>query len=548
MKPSFVIAASVGLAVVSVALGASLVHFDTRPYQMAQSFHSRVENWLGEEDPIPPTTFESTFVNLDAVSRPLDLSRQLSGGGLTRLEDGVLVLAADGTFFYATSPENIQKLSIAAPPNGFEAYKEDAEGRFSNLEHRFYWFRYNDILAIKEDETLSLIASFTRYHPERACYGTALARLDISDEDFANVSADASAWKTLYETEPCLPLKETFRAIEGHTAGGRIAYDGNEHIYLGSGDYHLDGLYSDVSVAQNDDYDHGKVIKIALDGSGHSTFSKGLRNMQGVAWFNGALWTVEHGMRGGDELNLITEGRNYGWPQVTFGTQYNLKPMPGTEDSIGRHDGFEKPVFAWLPSVAISSLNAMNDVHPAWNGDLLMASLAGQSLFRIRIEDDRVLFAERIPVGMRVRYAQPVEGGAVLLSDDNNLVFLEARDIYEHDPIGDTIAQMGLNEADVDALQQVIQSCIECHSVALGDHTNAPSLAGLSGRSIGATPFDGYSEALGKKSGTWTKDSLQSYLDDPQAFAPGTIMPDPGIDNPETLERLSELISLLPNS
>lgn len=546
MKKLFyaVVLAGFVLALGAVA-GAGLVHFNTAPYQFAKSLPSRLESALAGGDIAPSLKFDSTFVVLEGRKVDIELPRPISGGGMTPFRDGVLVLAGDGTFLYASSVDDVEVLGIAAPPNGFEAYRADAEGRFSDLRHALHWFRYNDVLTLEKDDTLTIVASFTRYFPDDACYGTAVAKLDVPAGNLSGVTAGPDAWTTLYETQPCLPLKDVYRALEGHTAGGRMTQDGAGNIYLGSGDYHMDGVYARVSVSQDDAYDHGKLVKIAVDGSGHEVIAKGLRNMQGVTWYDGGVWAVEHGMRGGDELNRIEEGGNYGWPAVTLGTKYNRQLMPGTSETVGRHDGFDKPVFSWLPSVAISSLNVIEDVHPAWDGDLLMASLRGNALFRIRVEDDRVLFAEQIPVGTRVRYAQPIKGAVVLWSDDQALHFLEASDIFGGDPLEQAVAGLGMAQGERDALQQTMAACIECHAVTAGDNLNAPSLAFLYGRPVASSGYDGYSNALQQVGGAWTEDRLIAYLDDPQGFAPGTLMPDPGIDDSETLKQIAAVIEAL---
>ncbi|MEO9576820.1 MAG: PQQ-dependent sugar dehydrogenase [Tateyamaria sp.] len=546
-KILIVLSAAVLLLAVGGIVGAGLVHFETRPYKIAQSIAFRLDSAPAgtAQETAATTSFESTFVRLQGQKTGIALQRPISGGGMTPMEGGVLLLAGDGTFVHATSPNDVKFLEMTPPPNGFEAYQADAETRFADLTHAFKWFRYNDILAIEADGQRALVASFTRYYPEDTCYGTAIARLDLPEGSLREMTLVAEDWTTIYETQPCLPLKEIYRAVEGHAAGGRIAHDGAGNIYLGSGDYHFDGLYASFEVSQDDAYEHGKLIKIALDGSGHEIVAKGLRNMQGVAWFGGEVWAVEHGMRGGDELNRIVNGRNYGWPVVTLGTQYNRHLMPGTNEAAGRHEGFDKPVFSWLPSVAISSLNVIENVHPAWDGDLLMASLGGNALFRIRLEGDRVLFAERIAVGVRVRYAQPIEGGVVLWSDARELIFLKATDIFDGDPLEIALSSLELSLEEREVLNQTFNGCIECHAVVAGEHGNAPSLGLLYGRAVASTGFEGYSDALRQVDGVWTRDRLIAYLDDPQGFAPGTQMPDLGLDDQNILARVADLIEAL---
>ena len=129
-------------------------------------------------------------------------------------------------------------------------------------------------------------------------------------------------WKILFESNPCLPLKETYRALEGHMAGGRIAFDGQETLYLASGDYHWDGMYAPAALAQDEAADYGKVIAINVFSGNAEQVSRGHRNTQGIAIDNsGSIWVTEQGVRGGDELNLIKKGENYGWPDASLGTK-----------------------------------------------------------------------------------------------------------------------------------------------------------------------------------------------------------------------------------
>lgn len=108
-------------------------------------------------------------------------------------------------------------------------------------------------------------------------------------------------------------------------------------MHLASGDYSWDGVYADDVIAQKDEFDYGKVIEINVETRVAKQISKGHRNTQGIAIDRlGDLWTVEHGHRGGDELNRIVEGADYGWPSVTLGTRYSGLPLPGVTANIHR--------------------------------------------------------------------------------------------------------------------------------------------------------------------------------------------------------------------
>ena len=100
----------------------------------------------------------------------------------------------------------------------------------------------------------------------------------------------------------------------------------------------------------------GKLVRIELTSGEVEIIAGGFRNPQGFARdADGKLWETEHGPQGGDELNLVRPGLNYGWPYVTHGIQYGNKIWPYSETQ-GRHDEFEKPVYAWIPAIGISNL------------------------------------------------------------------------------------------------------------------------------------------------------------------------------------------------
>jgi glucose/arabinose dehydrogenase len=138
--------------------------------------------------------------------------------------------------------------------------------------------------------------------------------------------------------------------------------------------------------AQNPDSDFGKILKIDLRTSTKSHVSIGHRNPQGLTiTASGAMYATEHGPQGGDELNLIVPGKNYGWPIETYGAHYGKYDWPVQTRNA---KAFERPVLAWVPSIGVSNLIELENFHPAWNGDLLVESLKAQSLFRLRRDGD----------------------------------------------------------------------------------------------------------------------------------------------------------------
>src|SRR5262249_24110092 len=157
-------------------------------------------------------------------------------------------------------------------------------------------------------------------------------KLPAATTSLRDVQAKPSDWEVIARTEPCLPIKKTFRAIEGHMSGGRMTQFGPRSIAITSGDFHLDGVYGPINVgtdtsialAQARKAEYGKVLEIDIEPGRKRITSIGNRNMQGITTTaDGTLWTIEHGPRGGDELNRQRDGANFGWPLQTYGTQYS---------------------------------------------------------------------------------------------------------------------------------------------------------------------------------------------------------------------------------
>lgn len=187
--------------------------------------------------------------------------------------------------------------------------------------------------------------------------------------------------------------------------GGRIVPmpDGSMFITLGERAMFLDE-------AQNPQNELGKLVRIMPDGSPYEgnpkldgwapkVWSIGHRNMQGAAINpkDGKLWTVEHGAKGGDEINIPVVGHNYGWPVISYGRHYSGAAIgEGTAK-----DGMEQPVYYWDPSIAPSSLIFYTgDKYPAWKGSIFVGALAGQALHRLRVEGnyitgEEVLFKDK---------------------------------------------------------------------------------------------------------------------------------------------------------
>ena len=244
-------------------------------------------------------------------------------------------------------------------------------------------------------------------------WGTALARGKLQGQRMTDV-------QVLFSMQP--------KTRSGFHFGGRIVFDQAGFVYLTLGDR------GDKDRAQKLDDHAGSVIRLHDDGRvpANNPFVKragafaekwtlGNRNMQGAALHpqTGELWTHEHGPQGGDEVNVMRSGLNYGWPVITYGVNYGL----GTKIGEGQDKpGMVQPLKVWVPSIAPSGMAFVSGSQfPQWQGSLLIGALRGPMLVRLTLDGEKVVSEERLFQGRpgRIRDVRMGPDGLVyLLTDD----------------------------------------------------------------------------------------------------------------------------------
>lgn len=349
---------------------------------------------LGEQTKAPAPSFKSR-VNVETVAKGLD-----HPWGMQFLPDGrMLVTERPGRLRIVDAKGQLSPPIAGVPPvfaNGQGGLLDVAlDPQFANNGRIF--FSYAEPRGVGTAAT-----------------SAASAKLDLSGEGGA-----LSDVRVIFRQEPA--------TTGGNHFGSRIvsARDGNLFITVGER-YQRDR-------AQDIATHYGKIIRIAPDGSvppdnpkwseanaKPQIWSLGHRNVQAAALdpATGRLWTIEHGARGGDELNHPEAGRNYGWPIITYGMDYN-----GSKIGIGTHrEGLEQPVYYWDPSIAPSGMTFYaHDRFAEWRGSIFVGALAGQHIARLVMRGEEVVAEERLlgDFGERIRDVRQGPDGAIYALTDH---------------------------------------------------------------------------------------------------------------------------------
>ncbi|MDO8409818.1 MAG: PQQ-dependent sugar dehydrogenase [Phenylobacterium sp.] len=249
---------------------------------------------------------------------------------------------------------------------------------------------------------------------------TAVARGELVEDGGA---ARVENVQVIFQQQPALASTKHY--------GNRLVFDRDGHLLISLGERSI--LEGRVQ-AQDMNSALGKVVRINRDGSipadnpfvgqdgvRPEIFASGVRNVQAAALHpeTGKLWEIEHGARGGDELNIIEAGKNYGWPTIAYGLEY-----AGGAIGQGRtaQEGMEQPAYYWDPVIGPSGMVFyQGDLFPAWQGSLFVGALRDKHLVRLTLDGERVSGEERLLVdlGERIREVEVGPDGAIYVATDN---------------------------------------------------------------------------------------------------------------------------------
>ena len=398
MRPSLLFAA-VSLMALTAACGAN-GQSSSAPATTGEPVETRPAN-----NPDQKPAFEGQ-TRAPGVSTEGTLTNTVVASGLEH--PWGLALLPDGNWLVTEKPGRLRIVTkegqIGAPITGVP--EVDARGQGGLLD-----------VILSPNFTQDRLVYFSFAQPREGGNGTAVAR--------ARLSADNTKLENL---QIVFQVAQTYDGNKHYGSSLAFAPDGKLYITIGE--------RSDKPKrpdAQDLGTHHGKVIRINADGTvpqdnpfvGRAgtlpqNYTYGHRNPQGIAIQpgTGAVWTIEHGTRGGDELNLIQAGSNYGWPLAGYGIEYSGEAIPGLATTA---EGTVQPVYYWDPVIAPGGMTFYEgNMFPEWKGNALIGGLGGKHLVRVVIENNKVVGEERLLTGLGegIRDVAVAPDGAVWVITD----------------------------------------------------------------------------------------------------------------------------------
>ncbi|MDB4193739.1 PQQ-dependent sugar dehydrogenase [Candidatus Pelagibacter sp.] len=357
-----------------------------------------------------------------------------SYGGIAELEGNIIYLSGDSDLFTLKKnnySENFEFTLINAKKinNGKKAFIKSNEKTVGKNAEKYFGIK--DILIEKFDkfENKLFFVSSLKYIELKNCYVVSIFVAEVLDV----ISIELSNWKEIFSSQKCLSVDLTTNPrFAAASAGGRLSKLNENSILFSVGDFYADGVNGPI-LSQDSSNIYGKIIEININDFSSKIFSYGHRNPQGLFIDDQKnIFSTEHGPTGGDEINLVLENSNYGWPYATYGTNYkssdaykktandNRKKWP-IDKSNNSHDNYVKPLFSWGNQFGISNLIVYEgDYFNNWSKNLIVTSLATKQIVRFIYDYKRklVLYKENIKIGKRIRDIIPLKDGKIVLLTD----------------------------------------------------------------------------------------------------------------------------------
>ena len=378
---------------------------DGRPHELALRVEGESEPFYVSKSPVtlrPRMSFVSTFATLGARAYALGIEDSSPTGPFQLLNDRELLLITrcgevitarlDG---YAIETQSLGKL--------------DAPGEFAVCEGRM---GVKDLLLLDD----ALLVSYVAYDQSNSSYRLVLAKFPVDEG-----KPDLGAGEVIFESAPPVPKS----AAQWHQTYGAMAKKNDDELFLSVADFGVPKYIDDDASSL------GKIYLINHKTNSAELIAKGIRSPGGLHYDSASdkLWMTEHGPYGGDEVNLVKSGRNYGWPTVSYGTMYGRNQQPDYYGKDwGGHEGFEKPKQVFLPSIGVSQIHVYPETGAIedWRGDLILGSLKNQTLYRLKVEGEDIAYSEPIAhLKQKIRDIHINANGVIFIkTDEGNLLVL----------------------------------------------------------------------------------------------------------------------------
>lgn len=395
------------------------------PFQpaLAQSSPADESGQSGDGDPIhvfqedggqptdEPVRISSVFGSQNLKVYQLPFEDHYPTGPFERLDDNrfLFVTKCGDVYFTRLEEEAFELIGPARQLTKFIPGSEDSpdESQARNVVY------CKDLSGVKDSLRIgdTLFISYTTWDDT---YNG--ARLAVSEFELDVANNDIIFKREIYLSRPA--IKEPFL---GHQVGGKLALGENDNtLYLGIGDFSKPERVQDKTTSI------GKVIRIGLQRLNAEVYATGIRSPSGGLFYDrdtNELWLSEHGPRGGDEINLIKKGKNYGWPIVSYGTIYERDGMGNYYgNKFNNHENYEKPAMTFVPSIGVGPIAKYPETgkNDYWDNDYFVAGMAAMSLYRIKKEGQRLVYAEPVLKGYRIRAIKIDAQGNFYLKTDHN--------------------------------------------------------------------------------------------------------------------------------
>lgn len=532
--------------------GFTIGFFKVFPFDQILGIKHYVEHNYGffseeaEEVELTSVEIQNTLLQRILIKKIRVSSEVSFGGGITNEGDILYILSNKGeVFVYNLNSYSAMASVIEQVPMKYREFIQSAHP-YRN-EFRLNWFRVTGVYS----ETIGsgmqrLYVSHNAYDESKDCITHNISRIDLTIQSVGEISGES--WNTIFTASPCIdPEPENwlgYRAYAGNISGGKIVEYDESRLLISIGDYNHHGLNDMPEYAMDESNPYGKFVLMDKESGEWTIYAKGNRNPSGLFVDNNErIWSAENGPRGGDELNIIEQGKNYGWPRVSYGLWYD--PEYQLEEHLrGTHPVYERPVFSWVPIIAPSNLIRIEgDKFEHWQGDLILGTMADQSLRRLRItEENRVMYDERIPIGHRVRDLTVLPLGKIaLITDDSYMIILD-----DGGPVHKEI-DLEINEriTELEKFDQIVagregspefedehrdaemifqRNCATCHNLNEVNQIG-PHLFEIFNRRAGSLDNYPYSNVLRDDDRSWDPELLKKFLLTPESEFSGNNMP-----------------------